>query len=305
MAYMEDVDVKHVKKGKFGPLDVYPQEDKQKEDELSAEFVKAGFKYLMPELLRENEYQGLVKDTNVIHNQNFDNDVVRLLLQIVNKKEESAINSQIEANKKQQGPPKIAQTFRPSLILITNSQKTKEQAYAWFKQLANNEPLIKLAKKIPVFNKRADNLPEIMITLYEYQVPITRVVWYLKIMVLAYSTNMNDVQKKKRQPTIDVSSEWSMPLIRFLREIFTRLQYMEYQQLQQQASGAAAAVAASSTQSASSGLSVLNSAQFSLESFMNVENLNLILLPVITHSYLTEHKLKCLWNFTTKVMRYV
>ncbi len=32
MAYMmDDVDQRSVKKGKFGPLDVYPQEEKQKE----------------------------------------------------------------------------------------------------------------------------------------------------------------------------------------------------------------------------------------------------------------------------------
>ena len=31
MAYMDDIEQKHVKRGKFGPLDVYPQEDRQKE----------------------------------------------------------------------------------------------------------------------------------------------------------------------------------------------------------------------------------------------------------------------------------
>ncbi len=232
---------------------------------------------MIPELLREHEFQGIAKDQPLLNNSNFDNDVVKLLLQIVNKKEESSINSQIEANKKQLAPPKAAQTFRPSLILITGNQKTKEAAYAWFKQLANNESLTKLAKKIPVFNKRADNLPEILITLYEYKVPITRAVWYLKIMVLAYSANLNDVAKKKRQPNVDVSSEWSLPLIKFLREIFSRLQNLDQS----------------------------NSNSFnSLESFMNVDNLSSILLPVITHSYLSEQKLKCLWNFTSKIMRY-
>jgi hypothetical protein len=31
MAYLDDIDQRLVKKGKFGPLDVYPQEEKQKE----------------------------------------------------------------------------------------------------------------------------------------------------------------------------------------------------------------------------------------------------------------------------------
>ena len=60
---------------------------------------------------------------------------------------------------------------------MTGNQRAKDAAYAWFKQLANNEPLARLTKRIPVFNKRADNLPEIFITLYEYQVSITRAVW--------------------------------------------------------------------------------------------------------------------------------
>ena len=197
----------------------------------------------MPELLREHEFQGVVKDQSLINNPNLDTDVVRLLLQIVNKKEESSINSQIEANKKQQGPPKAAQTFRPSLILITGNQKTKEAAYAWFKQLANNESLVKLAKKIPVFNKRAENLPEILITLFEYQVPITRAVWFF--------------EHQQMHPSSANSGTNAPPLFQ----------------------------------------------QFSLENFMNVENLSLILLPIINHGYFTEQKLKCLWNFTTKLMR--
>jgi hypothetical protein len=31
MAYLDDIDQRLVKKGKFGPLDVFPQEDKQRE----------------------------------------------------------------------------------------------------------------------------------------------------------------------------------------------------------------------------------------------------------------------------------
>lgn len=88
------------------------------------------------------------------------------------------------------------QYFKPAPVFLTANPKSKEAAYAWFRQLAANEPLAKLAKKIPVFNKKAENLPEILITLYEYRVPISRAVWYLKIMVLAQATSMNEVQLK-------------------------------------------------------------------------------------------------------------
>lgn len=131
---MDDgVDQRSVKRGKFGPLDIYPQEDKQKEDDLNPDFVKSGFKYVIPELLKEYEYHTISNDTredqkqtNLINIQKernkkdstLDNDIVRLLLSIVNKREEAVINSQIELNKKQQGPPKIAANFKPNLILV-------------------------------------------------------------------------------------------------------------------------------------------------------------------------------------------
>ncbi|RNA31995.1 mediator of RNA polymerase II transcription subunit 12 [Brachionus plicatilis] len=284
MNFTEDLDSKPLKKGKLGPLDIYPQEEKQREDELTSEFVRSGFRNQIPELLSEYEYQSIGKDQPISTNSNFDNDVIRVLLQIVNKKEESNVNSQIEASKKQSLPAKTSQSFRPSLILMTGNQKTKESAYAWFKQLANNEPLIKLAKKIPVFNKRADNLPEILITLYEYQVSISRSVWYLKIMVLGCTTNLTEANKKKRQTTIDVSSEWSVSLVRLLKEMFLRLQFYELS-------------AASGHQHQSLP------ANMTLEGFMKVDNLNSILLPIINHNYLTEKKLKCLWTFTTKLTR--
>ena len=176
---------------------------------------------------------------------------------------------------------------------MTSNQKSKEATYTWFKQLANNEPLTKLSKKIPVFNKRAESLPEIVITLYEYQVSITRAVWFLKIMVLAYSTNLNEVNKKKRQPNIDASSEWSVPLVKFIRDIYYRLQFID-QHFQQNPN-------TNPSQVNISGL--LNSNNLTLESFMNVENMSSILLPIITQNYLTENKLKNLWDFTTKLMR--
>ena len=152
---------------------------------------------------------------------------------------------------------------------------------------------MKLSKKIPVFNKRADNLPEILITLFEYQVPLTRAVWYLKI--IAYSANLNEVKKIKRQQTVDVSSEWSLPLVKFMREIFLRLQYIEQYNYQQ--------AHKSDTNGQANIANPLSSSNLTLESFMNVETLSLILLPVISHSYLTEHKLQNLWQFTHKLIR--
>jgi hypothetical protein len=118
MAYLDDIDQRFVRRGRFGPLDVYPQEERQREDELSSEFVKSGFKYVIPELLREFEYHGIYKDQpNQIftNNPDFDNDVVKSLINIVNRREEMETNTQIEVNARR---PRVSQNFRPSLILV-------------------------------------------------------------------------------------------------------------------------------------------------------------------------------------------
>jgi hypothetical protein len=137
---------------------------------------------------------------------------------------------------------------------------------------------MKLAKKIPVFNRRAENLPEILITLYEYHVPVVRAVWYIK-MLATQSTNSNEVQKKKRQPNQDPSCEWTQPLVKLLKDIFNRMK--DHQQSGQQSA----------------------TAQASIESFLNTENSNLTLLTNITNSYLSDEKVKGLWDYATKLMR--
>ena len=85
---------------------------------MSPEFVKSGFKYVIPELLKDYEFHSIAKDHQLTNNPNFDNDVVRISLAIVNKREDAAAQNQLEAGKKQQAPPKTIQTFRPSLILV-------------------------------------------------------------------------------------------------------------------------------------------------------------------------------------------
>ncbi len=80
--------------------------------------MKSGFKYVIPELLKEFEFHGICKDSQLSSNPNFDNDVVRLLMSVVNKREENALNTQIELNKKQQAPQKSQQTFRPNQLIL-------------------------------------------------------------------------------------------------------------------------------------------------------------------------------------------
>jgi hypothetical protein len=112
MAYLDDIDQRQVKRGKFGPLDVYPQEERQREDELSGEFVKNGFKYAMPELLKESEYQG-AKEA-FLASASLEADIYKNLMAIVMKREEA--NTFNDAVKKQN--LKQTNPFKSSPILV-------------------------------------------------------------------------------------------------------------------------------------------------------------------------------------------
>ena len=82
--------------------------------------MKSGFKYVIPELLKEYEFHGISKDSHLSNNPAFDTDVIRILLSVVNKKEDNIVNSQIELNKKQQATQKSQQTFRPSTLILVS-----------------------------------------------------------------------------------------------------------------------------------------------------------------------------------------
>lgn len=70
--------------------------------------------------MKEFEFHGICKDSHLSTNPNFDNDVVRLFMSVVNKREETMINAQIELNKKQQAPQKSQQTFRPNQLILVS-----------------------------------------------------------------------------------------------------------------------------------------------------------------------------------------
>ena len=102
-------------------------------------------------------------------------------------------------------------------------------------------------------------------------------------MLAAQATNLNEVQKKKRQTNPDPSNEWTIPLVKFLRELFTRMKdTVNHPQAHQQQQPAVTVA--------------------TIESFMTNDNANSILLS--NNNYLTEDKIKNLWDYATKLMRY-
>lgn len=97
------------------------------------------------------------------------------------------------------------------------TQRTTQQLYNWFKDLAGNKPLSSLAKKAPSFNKKE----EIFAMLCENQVTMQRAAWFIKLSS-AYTVAVSEAKIKKRQMP-DPSTEWTGTMIKFLKELIPKL----------------------------------------------------------------------------------
>lgn len=112
--------------------------------------------------------------------------------------------------KRQQINPK--DNFWPATI------RTKNAIEAWFKDLAGSKPLMSLSKKAPNFNKKE----EIFVLLCEYQVPMVRATWFIKLSS-AYTVAVSEAKIKKRQMP-DPTTEWTGTLLKFLKDQVPKLQ---------------------------------------------------------------------------------
>ncbi|GLG99952.1 Uncharacterized protein GBIM_06326 [Gryllus bimaculatus] len=188
-----------LKRPRLGPPDVYPQEAKQKEDELTTVNVKHGF--TLPQL--SDEF-GSAKNCNVTPAK-----VGQYFNGILNKKEE--LNTLPDTGRKRQ-QINTKDNFWPA------TARSKNAIEAWFKDLAGSKPLIVLAKRAPNFNKKE----EIFMMLCEYQVPMLRAAWFIKLSY-AYTVAVSEVKIKKRQLP-DPSQEWTQTLNKFLKDQLGKLQ---------------------------------------------------------------------------------
>ncbi|KAJ8982058.1 hypothetical protein NQ317_001467 [Molorchus minor] len=182
------------------PPDVYPQEPKQKEDELTSVNVKHGF----PTMTHLSDEFGTAKNCNVTASK-----VGAYFNAIIARKEELSMLPD-SGRKRQQINPK--DNFWPATI------RTKNHIEAWFKDLAGNKPLMNLSKKAPNFNKKE----EIFMMLTEYQVPMVRAAWFIKLSS-AYTVAVSEAKIKKRQMP-DPTTEWSGTLLKFLKDQIPKLQ---------------------------------------------------------------------------------
>ncbi len=187
----------------LGPPDVYPQDPNQKEDELSAVHVKQGFTQNHAALVTAEEYGSLVSksdnSTPVVNAK-----ILSDLKAIMTKKED--LNTLADSGRRKQS------INTRDFWLVT--PRNKLAVDNWFRELAGNRrTLAALLRKVPIFNKRE----EVLVTLRENEVPMTRGIWYVKICA-AYASAMTETNKTKKRQASDPSQEWTHTLTRFLKD---------------------------------------------------------------------------------------
>ncbi|CAF0940583.1 unnamed protein product [Rotaria sordida] len=193
------------RRSRFGLPDVFLQEQKQREDELTAETVKNGFTFKPVDGLLEHEgFKGQEFFKNA------DEGILDFFRIILLKKEEN--HTMNDSTKRK--PPTINKThFWP--LMGPRTAKPFEQ---WLSLLASTESLGKLAKQVPIILKKEDVFQH----LYEHNVSLVRACWYIKMLALYHSAN-NDSKQKKRHVATDPCTEWTRITIEILKEVFDRL----------------------------------------------------------------------------------
>uniref|UniRef100_A0A8C6XN37 Mediator complex subunit 12 n=1 Tax=Naja naja TaxID=35670 RepID=A0A8C6XN37_NAJNA len=184
-----------LKRPRLGPPDVYPQDPKQKEDELTALNVKQGFNN-QPAV--SGDEHGSAKNVNF------------------NPAKISSNFSSIIAEKLRCNTLPDTGRRKPQVNQKDNfwpvTARSQSAINNWFNDLAGTKPLTHLAKKVPIFSKKE----EIFSYLAKYAVPVMRAAWLIK-MTCAYYAAITETKVKKRH-VIDPFSEWTQIITKFLWE---------------------------------------------------------------------------------------
>ncbi|XP_076043982.1 mediator complex subunit kohtalo isoform X2 [Oratosquilla oratoria] len=191
---------RHLKRQRLGPPDVYPQDAKQREDELDDVSVKQGF---TQKTQIQDEY-GTAKNLT-FHSAK----IASYFNAILMKKSDS--NQLPDTGRKKQQI-----NIKDNFWHVT--PRSKSALEAWFKDLAGSKPLTSLVKKVPIFSKKED----MFLTLWDYSVPMLRATWFIKMTSAYHESKVAESKIKKRQQP-DIAQEWTQTITRLLREQFNKI----------------------------------------------------------------------------------
>uniref|UniRef100_A0A8C9L7F4 Mediator complex subunit 12 n=1 Tax=Pavo cristatus TaxID=9049 RepID=A0A8C9L7F4_PAVCR len=205
-----------LKRPRLGPPDVYPQDPKQKEDELTALNVKQGFNN-QPAV--SGDEHGSAKNVNFNPakiSSNFSSIIAEKL----------RCNTLPDTGRRK---PQVNQ--KDNFWLVT--ARSQSAINNWFTDLAGTKPLTHLAKKVPIFSKKE----EVFGYLAKYTVPVMRAAWLIK-MTCAYYAAITETKVKKRH-VIDPFIEWTQIITKYLSEQLQKIAEF-YRQLPGQSCGSPA-----------------------------------------------------------------
>lgn len=269
------IEKRPLKKPRLLIPDLYPQVERQKEDELTSANVKHGF----------NNLNNLQDEFGSARNCNVTASKVGAYFNAIMAKKEELMTLTDSGRKKQH----VKDNFWPV------TQRTKQTLDNWFKDLAGNKPLSSLAKKAPSFNKKE----EIFIMLCENQVTMQRAAWFIKLSS-AYTIAVSEAKIKKRQMP-DPATEWTGTIIKFLKELIPKLAeyYHTGPPLEKLASAAPISTSASLSTSSTSSSSILTVPP----PLASPASSSLIPVPTTPQE---EHKLALKqWNYCTQLCKYM
>ncbi|KRZ69639.1 Mediator of RNA polymerase II transcription subunit 12-like protein [Trichinella papuae] len=176
----------------------------QPDDELTAEKVRQGYIYKPPLL---NEYESL-------RSQRFDENLEDYFIKLT-QSYNAIVNKKAEINALQDSYKKKSGFKEPSIWHLAAKPKGQD---TWFKDLSGNKPLSALGKRFPFLNKK----DEILYTLAEFNVPMVRVVWFLK-MTNAHIAQQQECGKMKKKHMSDPFADWTHLVMKYLRDLCSKL----------------------------------------------------------------------------------
>uniref|UniRef100_A0A672S077 Mediator of RNA polymerase II transcription subunit 12 n=1 Tax=Sinocyclocheilus grahami TaxID=75366 RepID=A0A672S077_SINGR len=190
-----------LKRPRLGPPDVYPQDPKQKEDDLTALNVKQGFNN-QPAV--SGDEHGSAKNVNFNPSKissNFSSIIAEKL----------RCNTFPDTGKRK---PQVNQ--KDNFWLVT--ARSQSSINNWFTDLAGTKPLTQLAKKVRFCHhtKTSNKKEEVFGYLAKYCVPVMRSAWMIK-MTCAYHAAITETKVKKRH-VIDPCIEWTQIITKYLWE---------------------------------------------------------------------------------------
>lgn len=167
-----------LKKARLGPPDVYPQDAKQREDELSAVTLKQGFIYAPVSL---DEYGSVRSSASHVPA----GQVSAYFASLLTKRQELSV---LQDSSKKRTLFSNKDNFFPAAQAKSNAS-VKGSFDAFFKELQLWPPPNPLPKRIPFFNKKE----EVLLACYDYNVPYVKAAWFMKLLA-AHAAMQTDVK---------------------------------------------------------------------------------------------------------------